>query len=244
MKLFQTVDSTFSFLAHAQEDAGTYSFLFTGTKGQMYGLIFTEENFLEQFPATDREKTDSMNIYMVATPEGIKLVNKYAESYYTNAPGGLFVRVLGYPTVGQIYIPFRDSPISDWAVRINSITTLSPTGNFNLIETPVPNSEEGFVGVANQVLPNLRFESLLPQEDGAYKCLIQLTFNGQDLAKSGVDITAKSDSGYIAVRQLPTDQTGKVEFTLRRLDLSPEQEMLVTFGFKLRTNVINVNIPA
>jgi len=244
MKLFQTIDATFPYLAHAQKSDDVYNFLFTGTKGQMYGLVFTEENFLEQFPATDREKTDSMNIYMVATPEGIRLVNKYAESYYTNAPGGLFVRVLAYPTVGQIYIPFRDSPISDWAVRLNSITALSPVGDFDVVEQLVPNSEEGFIGVANQVLPNLQVVSLTPQENETIKCLVQLTFNGQPLTKSGVDIRAQSDSGYIAIKQLATDSSGKVEFTFRRLDLLPADQMTVNLGFKLRTNVISVNVPA
>lgn len=244
MKLFQTIDPSFTFLAHAQEIEGTYNLMFTSSKGQMYGLDFTEENFLDNFPATDREKTDSMNIYLVATPEGIRLVNKYAESYYTRAPGGVFTRVLGYPTVGQIYIPFVDSPISEWAVRLNSIITLSPTGNFDLVEELVPNSEQGFIGVATQILPSLRVVDLVPQVDDTIKCIVQLTLNGQDLSKTGIDIRAESDSGYIAVRQLITDSAGMVEFTVRRLDLLPTDNMTVTLGFKLRTHVINVNIPA
>ena len=244
MKLFQTIDPNFSFLTHVQEVENLYSFMFTDNKGQMSAISFTEENFLDQFPATDREKTDSMNVYMVATPQGVKLVNKYAESYYSNAPGGIYTRVLGYPTVGQIYIPFRDSSISDWAVRLNSITTITPVGDFDLISEPVPNSEEGFVGVANQVLPNLEVLSLSPQPDGTVKCQVQLMFNGNPLSKSGIDVCAESDSGYISIKQLTTDQNGLVEFTFRRLDLQMSDIMLVNLGFKLRRYVTNVIVSA
>jgi hypothetical protein len=244
MKLFQTIDTTFSFLVSAQEIDGTYNLLFTDSKGNMQGFSFTEENFLEQFPATDREKTDSMNIYLIATPAGVKLINKYAESYYTNAPGSLLTRILGYPTVGQIYIPFANSPISDWAVRLNTISALTPTGNFDLVEPAVDNSEQGFLTVINQMLPSLEIVEIVPATGDLIKCKLQLTLNGQAVLRAGVDVRATCDSGYIAVRQLVTDQEGTVEFTLRRLDLLPTDPMTVTFGFKLRTNVISVDIPA
>jgi len=244
MKLFQTIDSTFQFLAYAHEAEGNYIFRFVDSIGNMHSIGFTEENFLEQFPATEREKTDSMNIFIVVTPEGIRLVNKYAESYYSQAPGGIFGRVLGYPTVGQIYIPFSDSPISDWAARLNSITTVNPVGNFELVEELIPNSVVGFGDVASQVLPNLRVLDLTPHSDGTLRCRVQLTFNGQDLQKSGIDIRAEADSGYIAIRQLATDQYGRVEFIFRRLDLEPSDEMIVHLGFKLRTRVIEVSVPA
>jgi hypothetical protein len=244
MKVYQTVIPSFSYISNISEINGEYKFLFVNEKGKSITFSFTEENFFEQFLATDREKTDSMNIYIVPTEQGVKLVNKYAESYYTNAPGGLFIRVLGYDIVGQIYIPFADSPISDWAVRINSVTPLSPQGNIEFHETPIPNTEQGFNDIASHLLPGLRLVNLSLQDDETYDCEIQLTYQGQDLAKSGVDICAKSISGYIPVRQISSDQDGKSKFKIRRLDLEPSDEMTATFGFKLRTSVIDVDIPS
>jgi hypothetical protein len=245
MKLFHTFIPDYGYASSAQQNEdGSYALGFVDSAGTSYGLTFTQETLFQQLPVEEREqRSDSMNFYIVITPNGLRVINKYSETYYSKSNGLLYGRQLQNPIVGQIYIPFIDSPISDWSIRLNSNAPLRVDGDFDVHPESTTNDMAGFESVTHQALPALRIVSVTPDGEGQ-KILVQLTLNGLDLARGGVRVYAKSACGYIANREIYTDESGQAEFLATRLNLQPEDQMIAEFGFRLRTNIVNVSVPA
>lgn len=146
--------------------------------------------------------------------------------------------------VGQIYIPFKDSSDDEYAIRLNikeenvsKLLELVP----NAVE--VENNEEGFKEFYYANSPSLKVANISSAGEWT-KIKVQLTLAGNDVSKSGVRIFAKSASGYIANREVYTDENGTAEFKVLPYGLEQGEIMKAEFGFKYVSNTVSVNVQA
>lgn len=244
MKVFDTRIEQFPFKARVQKDEDGTTVQFIDEANQVaYG--FKLDGCLDNSDTVgSRELCDCMNLYIFITDNGIKLVSKYEDTYFTKANGFIYSRVIDAKQTigGQIYVPFKDAGVDEWSLRLNSNEPIDIEGDVDLHPEVFPATLETFHDVVQACLPSLSVVSVTPQAGGANKVLVQVTLDGQPVQRSGVKVYAKSANGYIAARELTTNDNGQVEFLARRLDLTADQEMVAEFGFKFKTNIANVAI--
>jgi hypothetical protein len=169
--------------------------------------------------------------------------NKLADTWVDKGTGSTYMANARDILLAQVYIPFADTPESDWVIRINC--------NPNL-ENQLP-GVLGTVGwtpqemhdFALKVYPSVLVDDPQAQPDGGELISVHLTDNlGAPLAKQGVRIFAKASAGYVNKSEAYTDQQGRAIFKARRLDLESADQMVVEFGFKFLSNVGSVHVPA
>lgn len=242
MKLFQTIVPDCPWSAHIARDEEEIVIYFT-EETRDGCLRLNPEKLLEQFPVGERERADCVNFYITGKDKNLYLINKYADTYYTKADGHVFGEQLNQPIYGQVYIPFADSPLDEWAVRLNSNTDITFDRSLAVSVPTIPKTTEGFTSVVNEVLPALRVtRQSQPDENGKYQITVQVTLDGADMMRSGVRIFAKSASGYIPVREKHTNIQGQAVFDAYRLGLAADEPMLTEFGFKFRTNLATAEL--
>jgi hypothetical protein len=145
-------------------------------------------------------------------------------------------------TVCKIYIPFKDSLFSDYLFRIQ----IKQEDVSKLLEhfanaEEVSGIEEDIIQWNINNLPRLKIVNNSKAGDWT-KIKVQLTLNGNNAYKSDVRIFAKSSSGYIANREIYTNEDGIAEFKVLPYGLEQGELMKVEFGFKYFTNIISENI--
>lgn len=181
------------------------------------------------------------NIYVVREKDGtMTFIPKMPFTYFSKAGGVEFItaHLRNVPTIAQLYIPFADSPYSDWAMRINikedqEEEFLSFFPNAEKVEA----TQEAYADFYYNRQPGLRVVF-----NDANGVVVQLTKDGNDLAKEGVRIFAKSSSGYIPVREQYTNAQGQVTFKPKRTELEASDVMVAEFGFKFVSNLANATI--
>jgi hypothetical protein len=145
-------------------------------------------------------------------------------------------------TVSKIYIPFKDSTYEDYLYRVKiqeadveKLLKVFPDAEEILHENPII-----FKWIADN-LPKLKVIETLKSGEFT-KIKVQLTLGGNNCEKSGVRIFAKSANGYIASREVYTDENGVAEFKATRYGLDNNDTMTVEFGFKYFSNIVSENI--
>jgi hypothetical protein len=245
MKVFDTRIEEFPFQASIVKSDDGVTVLFTNEAlEQSFGIKLDESTLQNLMTVSTKEFCDSMNLWIFVKEDGVELVNKYEDTYFTKADGFVYSRAIrANQTVGgQIYIPFKNSTVDEWSVRLNSNAPIMVDGEFDVSEDVLSPTLDTFHDVVRQTLPSLNVVSVTPNSDGSNKVLVQVTLNGQAVPRSGVKVYAKSATGYIANRELASDEDGQCEFLARRLDLKSGDEMIAEFGFKFKTNVARVEI--
>lgn len=190
-----------------------------------------------------RELSDCANVYLEVDQDkpGIMYVhNKMAATLLTKSGGIRHLRKAQRVCLGQIYIPFSDSPVEDWLFRLNCDEAAK--NELPEIYPEVANNEAAFSAVPLTVWPRLRVLGTKKLDDGRTEVSAQLTLAGEDCKRPGVRVFASCETGYISKREVLTDKNGVVKLIARRLDLEPDDEMLVEFGFKFLKNVASVNV--
>jgi hypothetical protein len=174
-----------------------------------------------------------------------KPIFKIIETNETKASGNEFIKYkLNTNHVGQIYIPFADSTHDDYAIRLN-VDKESVENLLDLIPDAieVKANQEDFKKIYSENSPSLKI--IGTSNNGEWtKIKIQLTINGNNLAKEDVRIFAKSSSGYIANREIYTNTLGSAEFKVLPYGLEKDEVMNVEFGFKYFSNIVSQNIIA
>lgn len=145
-------------------------------------------------------------------------------------------------TVSKIYIPFKDSSYEDYFYRIKiqeadvaKLLKVFPDAGEIPHENPII-----FKWIADK-LPKLKVIETLKSGEFT-KIKVQLTLGGNNCTKNGVRIFAKSSNGYIAAREVYTNEDGIAEFKATRFGLDKEDLMKVEFGFKYFSNITSQNI--
>jgi hypothetical protein len=245
MKVFDTRIEEFPFQASVSKSDEGITILFTNSETeQSFGMMINQETLQNSPTIGSKELCDCMNVWVFVTDQGIQLLNKYEETYVTKANGLVYSRAIqAHNTVGgQIYIPFKNSTIDEWSLRLNSNAPVMVDGELDLQEDVLTATLDTFHEVVSQSLPSIDVISVTPNSNGTNSVVVQVTLNGNPVARAGVKIYAQSDTGYIANRQLLTNESGRCEFLARRLDLESGDEMIAEFGFKFKTNVARVEI--
>lgn len=244
MKVFYTVYNDFPYAASVYKEDDSVVLDFTDVNGSHRIIKYNASNFHTQFGTGEKEKADCLTWYLsVDENNNLHCLNKYAETMATKNNGFVYSRQSGVTTLAQVYIPYANAALEDWSVRVTTNTALTEANGFDFVNTNYDATVlANFEAITLQSLPSLRVANKITNQDGTFSVVVQLTLNGQDVQRSGVRILAKSDSGYIAIRDQNTDQNGQVTFTCRRLDLSDSDEMIAEFGFKYKTNVANCSI--
>lgn len=206
----------------------------------------TEIELNENFITTrcgSRELSEAANIYIEIDFSGnvARVHNKMASSI-TDKSNGYEYALKNSVTVGaQVYIPFADSPVSDWVLRVNGNPQIG-------IEAPadavaVENSLQGFHEFAWSIYPSISIAEKVARPDGSVDVHAQLMRDGKPIEKAGVRIFATAVTGYINKREVHTDARGIAKIRARRLDLDDEDAMRVEFGFKFTRNICHADIP-
>ena len=242
MKLFQTIVPDCPWSAHVARDEAEIVMYFA-EESRTNCLRLNPHTLLDQFPIGQRELADCVNFYITGKDGQLYLINKYAETYYTKVDGHVFGEQLNQPIYGQVYLPFADSPLDEWALRLNSNTDITFDRSLSTSVPTIAATTEGFTAVVNEVLPRLRINRQTgPNKEGKHQITVQVTLDGADMMRAGVRVFAKSASGYIPIREKYTDIQGRAVFDAYRLGLSPDEPMTVEFGFKFRTNLVSADI--
>lgn len=243
MKIAITKSDNFPFgLSVTETDSGIVASWLDSTGVVAFSATLNEQFIRER--CGQRELDDCSNIYLEVDgdkPGVIYVHNKMAATLLTKNGGLAHLKKTQRLCLGQIYIPFADSPVSEWVFRMNCSTS----GNNELPKDyiAVANTEAAFVALPLTVWPQIRILATTKLDDERTQVSVQLTLNGEDLKRAGVRIFATSATGYISKREVLTDENGQAKLIARRLDLEPEDAgMLVEFGFKFLKNVTNVQL--
>lgn len=190
-----------------------------------------------------REISDASNIYLEMDTAGqiTRVHNKMASTLTEKSNGYEYALKNATLVAAQIYIPFADSPTSDWVLRVNgnpNIATHVPAGT-----VVVEHSLHAFHAFAQRIYPWIQVLSVQATDQDVYELTLQLMQGSEPSDKAGVRIFASSASGYVNRREVHTDAQGQARLKARRLDLAPSDAMRVELGFKFTTNLCHVDIP-
>jgi len=190
-----------------------------------------------------KEISDASNIYVRVRDDGSvhSMYNKLVNSFDSKDSGFVHIAKMGHKVGGQIHIPYADSPLSEWGLRVNYDADAGAIAGPGVELIEVPLGEDSFHALANQNLPTLRVSDVETQGDH-YRVTVQVVRSGNDDKRSGVAIYAKSDSGYIAQRKLLTNELGRAQFKCARLLLEDSEEFVAEFGFKFLSNITSVSL--
>lgn len=203
-------------------------------------LVTLNEDFVKQFIGK-KELSEASNVYVLVDKTGAfqGLKQKMSQTFLSKSTGYEYARQNNVIIAAQIYIPFSDSPFSEWVFRFN----LNSSQDIPAGAITVEPSLQAFHDFAYSVFPSLRISSR-EAVSGGEKITVQLTKDGQDKQKSGVRIFAKSSSGYLARTEAFTDESGQAVFTALTLGLDSGETMKPEFGFKWVTNLVRSDVVA
>lgn len=194
---------------------------------------------------SDREFSECTHIYVVvSTKDGsvIRVRQKLIDTYFTKNSGTHYSASLAFDEfiAAQVYIPFPDSPLEDWVVRVNADPSIKAEAIGSIGE--VAATHEAFGSFALSCYPSIQVTGTQAQSDGSIAIVAQLMFQGQPLPRSGVRIFVKSVVGYVNRREVRTDANGQIAVSARKLDIPSDEPMTVEFGFKYYSNVERVDV--
>lgn len=152
------------------------------------------------------------------------IVNKFAETLYTKQTGHEFVRATGRYVPIQVYVPFGGTSLEGATVRVIAQSPASYKGATLAASKEVDCTAEAFTAFAWQVLPKV---SAPASASGTVN--VQLTLNGQPLAKPGITIYGKSPDGF-RVYSATTNNSGVATFMGDSGDT-------IEFGFRFFSNM-------
>lgn len=191
--------------------------------------------------------TEGNNIYMSLDTNSkflSKPIFKMIETYQTKMGGLEFIKYKLKNLIGQIYIPFKDSSDDQYAIRLNikeenvaNLLALVPDA------VEVENTEKAFKEFYYANSPRLKVVNTSKSGDWT-KIKVQLTLGGNDISKENIRVFAKSASGYIANREVYTDQDGIAEFKVLPYGLEQGESMKAEFGFKYISNIVSADVQA
>lgn len=243
MKLALTITDDFPFpLSVCRVEGGWSASWKAGERQSEVSLQITEQMIRDR--CSERELGDCANVYLETSAETgrwpIYVHNKMATTSLTKNGGYRHLMKNQRICLGQVYIPFLDSPVEDWLVRLNGC---SVEGSVPEQALRVENSEKAFTDLPLTVWPGMRIKSVSSLDADRTEVLVQLTQGGSDLKREGVRVFASTSAGYISKQESYTSSEGVARLIARRLDLEPEDRMVVEFGFKFRKNIAHADIP-
>ena len=211
--------------------------------GSLFGGNLITEAFIRERCGT-RELSDASSIYIECTaPLGTisRVYNKMVQSALAKSNGFEHINKNSVYVAAQIYIPFADSPFSDWTLRVNSNSEAG-------MKMPEDAQKVGATHADLQafplsLFPSIRIASVVPSAEGCTDITAQLVWRDENCRKPGVRVFATAPCGYLNKREAHTDADGLVTFRAQRLGLEKSDEMRVELGFKFWTNITNAYIP-
>lgn len=190
-----------------------------------------------------REIADATNIYIEIDFSGevIFVHNKMASTLLEKSNGYEYALKNSTLIAAQIYIPFADSPVADWVLRVNGNPAIAVEVPENTVE--VAHSFQSFHDFAEALYPSIELVDSQNTVPECFDITVQLLHHAKALAKEGVRLFVRAETGYINKREVHTDAQGRATIRARRLDLSAADSMRVEFGFKFTRNLFHVDIP-
>ena len=238
MKFAYTKTNDFPFETTVSQEADG---LFIRWNTQQGSSFKVDEDFVRAHVGR-RELTEASNIYVLVDNAGnfVGLRQKMAQTFLTKASGFEYAKQNNVLIAAQIYVPFADSPVSDWSLRVN----FRADQEVNLEEAvEVEPTLAAFHAFAYSNFPSLRIVSQAPAAQGE-RITVQLTHKGADVAKAGVRVFAKTSAGYLARTESFTDANGQASFVAIPLGLEAGDKMTPEFGFKWVTNLARTDVVA
>jgi hypothetical protein len=245
MKIFYTVNNNSKNIKFIKDENNIVFSKWNDDISDKASLTFSK-NKIDEFLNLPNSLSIESNLIYITVDENGNLnepIFRTIETNVTKISGLDYIRYnLNKEVVAQIYIPFKNSSEDEYGVRLN-IKEEDVSKLLELIPdaVEVEGTNEGFKNLNSQFLPSLKIISSFKQEDWT-KIKIQLTLNGNNISKDGVRIFAKSSSGYIANREVYTDENGIAEFKVLPYGLEHGEEMKAEFGFKYYSNVVSTNV--
>jgi hypothetical protein len=238
MKFAYTKTNDFPFETTVSQEADGLFIRWNTKQGSSFKV---DEAFIRSHVGR-RELTEASNIYVLVDGEGnfVGLRQKMAQTYLTKASGFEYAKQNNVLIAAQIYVPFGDSPFSEWSLRVNFREDQAVTLE-NAQE--VAPTLEAFHAFAYSQFPSLRIAGKALAAPGE-KITVQLTHQGVDVAKAGVRIFAKTSAGYLAKTEAFTDVNGQASFVAIPLGLELGDKMTPEFGFKWVTNLARTDVAA
>lgn len=170
--------------------------------------------------------------------DDIIVFNKHEKTIQGKIPGELSRYGVPLLHLFDIYIPFKDSPFTDWVFRLIGFDTE------NLPDFGV----EVFVGTIDEVknklfalLPTINTYSVIDCGDHK-EITFEVTRNGFNVKKSGIELYFKTNAGYLNKTKITTDEEGKVVLRARRDLLDPQDRMEIKAGFKFFSNKVSLDV--
>jgi len=248
MKITYTKDNTSKAINISKSDLDNKVLVSWSDKSsKMASLELTANGIKEYLQNPKVLLTDANIIYLTVNNDGDlnQPIFRTIETNQTKMGGDEFIKFkLNKITVGQIYIPFKDSSDEEYIVRLN----IKDDDVSKLLEvipdaTEIERSTQGFKDFNSKVLPSLKIVS--SSKDGEWtKIKVQLTLDGNNLSKSDVRVFAKSASGYISNREVYTAANGTAEFKVIPYGLEQGESMKAEFGFKYYSNLVSKDVVA
>lgn len=190
-----------------------------------------------------REITDATNIYIEIDFAGeVTCVhNKMVSTLLEKSNGYEYALKNSILIAAQIYIPFADSPVADWVLRVNGNPAIAVEVPENTVE--IAHSFQAFHDFAEALYPNIQLIEIKNAVAECFDVMVQILYHDKPLAKEGVRLFVRAETGYINKREVHTDVQGRAMIRARRLDLNAGDPMRVEFGFKFTRNLLYVDIP-
>lgn len=246
MKIAYTINPNSKNVKFIKDDNNVVFAKWNDEIGENSSLGFNKANVDKILDNPTRLISEGNNIYINLDNNNnlSKPIFKMVETYPTKMGGMEFIKYNIPNLIAQIYIPFKDSSEDEYVIRLN-IKEEDVTKLLELVPDAikVANTEEAFKEFYYANSP--RLEVINTSKSGEWtKIKVQLTLSGSDLSKSNIRVFAKSSSGYIANREVYTDENGTAEFKVLPYGLEQGEIMKAEFGFKYVSNVVSADVQA
>lgn len=246
MKIAYTISPNTKNVKFIKDDNNVVFAKWNDEIGESSSLGFDKASADKYLQNPTRLISEGNNIYLTLDSNNnlLRPIFKMIETYSTKMGGQEYSKYKLQNLVGQIYIPFKDSSEDEYAIRVvikeedvSKLLELIP----NAIR--VANTEEAFKEFYYANSPRLKVVNTSKSGEWT-KIKVQLTLGGNDISKANVRIFAKSSSGYIANREVYTDENGTAEFKVLPYGLEQGEIMKAEFGFKYVSNVVSADVQA
>ncbi|BAU40005.1 hypothetical protein [Ralstonia phage RSP15] len=186
-----------------------------------------------------KEISDMASLYVTMDASGLvyPAYNKMTYSYDSKEDGAEHLQRRQISAVGQIYVPFADSTFDEISFRITVNKDYGFWCNKDMLE--IMPAAQSFNDLSAKLFPSIAtdVDKVEVGPDEKFRVTFQVT-----PPRKGVWLYLDSEAGYIAKREVQTDENGYASTNVIALGLEPGDEFDVEAGFKWFSNVNRVNV--
>lgn len=185
------------------------------------------------------------NIYLARTnwSQGIFEIPKMKETAIGKEGGLDFVRRNPMQVLAQVVMPFYDSPVEDWGIRITASSDFGYHQEGFTTTSPVESQHAAYGAFVDAYTPTVSIAAA--QKEGYHEVSVSIPNLTQFAQTAGVKrVFLKANGGVLGTPEVMLDEEGRGKTKWLPMGLDAGQAVTIEAGFKFYSNAARVEVAA